>query len=167
DPAWEPVGPQSPSDWGVGFQNQDVEVKSVLSLTAGYEGTLTVVVSNKSNEAQQHRLTVQSAFGVGAESSYDVHRGVCATSDDWEAYTPSDAKDSSGEVRGRIRFSALDSKYFAHAVVPTPEVVAQWCRVAQARDGGALTATLAAEPVTLSAGAVHTYVFGLYFGTKE
>lgn len=168
DPAWQPVGPQSASDWGVGFQNQDVEVKGVLSLTTGYEGTLTVEVSNKSAEAQQHRLTLQSAFGLGSgTSSYDVHRGVCATTDDWEAYTPSDVKDSSGEVRGRIRFSALDSKYFASAVVPTPEVQVQSCRVAQTSDGSAMTATLSVEPITLAAGEVHTYVFGLYFGTKE
>ncbi|HEY8375160.1 MAG TPA: membrane protein insertase YidC, partial [Nannocystis sp.] len=116
---------------------------------------------------QQHRLTVQSAFGLGVENSYDVHRGVCATADDWEAFTASDVKDSSSEVRGRIRWSALDSKYFASAIVPAPEVVVQSCRVAQTNDGKAMTATLSAEPVTLAAGESHRYVFGVYFGTKE
>lgn len=167
DPAWEPTGPKTASEWGVGFQNEDVAVKTVLSVTSGYEGVLTVEVRNKANEAQQHRLTVQNAFGIGSESSYDVHRGVCATADDWEAYTPSDVSDSSGEVRGKIRFGALDSKYFASAVVPTPEVQVQSCRVAQTLDGEALTATLSAVPVLLGPGEVQTYTFGLYFGTKE
>lgn len=167
DPAWEPVDPKSDKDWSAGFKNADVEVKGTLSLTSGYEGTLTIDVANRSVETQQHRLTLQSAFGLGVESSYDVHRGVCASADDWEAFTASDVKDSSGELRGRIRWSALDSKYFASAVVPTPEVTVQSCRVAQTSDGKALTATLAAEPVTLAAGESRRYVFGVYFGTKE
>ena len=166
DPAWEPSS-KSDSDWTVAFKNGDVEVKGTLALTTGYEGTLTVDVANRSTETQQHRLTLQSAYGIGGESSYDIHRGVCATADDWEAYTPSDVKDSSGEVRGRIRWSALDSKYFASAVVPTPEVAVQSCRVGQSTDGKALTTTLAVEPVTLAAGESHQYVFGVYFGTKE
>lgn len=166
DPGWEPVS-KSDTDWAVGFKNADVEVKGTLSVTTGYEGLLTVDVINRSAETQQHRLTLQSAFGLGVENSYDIHRGVCATTDDWEAYTASDVKDSSSEVRGRIRWSALDSKYFAHAVVPAPGVAVQGCRIAQTSDGKALTATLAAEPITLAPGEAHQYVFGVYFGTKE
>lgn len=166
DPGWEPVS-KSDTEWVVSFKNADVEVKGALSVTTGYEGLLTVDVINRSAETQQHRLTVQSAFGLGVENSYDVHRGVCATADDWEAFTASDVKDSSSEVRGRIRWSALDSKYFAHAVVPAPGVAVQGCRIAQTSDGKALTATLAAEPITLAPGEAQQYVFGLYFGTKE
>nr|WP_276603995.1 membrane protein insertase YidC [Nannocystis pusilla] len=166
DPAWEPTG-QSDTQWAVAFKNGDVEVKGTLDLTTGYEGTLTVDVANRSAETQQHRLTLLSAYSIGGENSYDIHRGVCATADDWEAYTPSDVKDSSGEVRGRIRWAALDSKYFASAVVPAPEVAVQACRVGQSSDGKALTTTLAVEPVTLAAGESHQYVFGVYFGTKE
>ncbi|MCY0988334.1 membrane protein insertase YidC [Nannocystis sp. ILAH1] len=166
DPAWEPTG-QSATQWAVAFKNGDVEVKGTLDLTTGYEGTLTVDVANRSAETQQHRLTLLSAYSIGGENSYDIHRGVCATADDWEAYTPSDVKDSSGEVRGRIRWAALDSKYFASAVVPAPEVAVQACRVGQSSDGKALTTTLAVEPVTLAAGESHQYVFGVYFGTKE
>lgn len=168
DPAWEPAGIKSDTQWGVGFKNPDVEITSVLEVTGGYEGKLTVDVVNRSAERQQHRLTLQAAYGLPNESSsYDIHRGVCATADDTEEYSSSDVKDSSAEVRGKVRWGALDSKYFAHAIVPGDGYSVQACKVGLSADGKAMQATLLAEPVTLDPGQAFKYTFGVYFGTKE
>lgn len=167
EPGWKPSEAKSDKQWGVSFDNADVQVTSTLALTSGYEGTLTIEVANRAAEAQQHRLLLTGAYGLGEENSYDIHRGVCATMDDVEAFSQSDVKESSGEIRGRIRWVALDSKYFAHAIVPTPDQPMQSCKVALSNDGKAMLATIGAEPVTLDAGQKHTYTFGVYFGTKE
>lgn len=167
DPAWE-VAVKDDKQFGVVFKNPDVEVTSTLAMTRGYEGTLTVEVVNRASERHQHRLTLQAAYGLPNESSsYDVHRGVCATADDTEEYSSSDVKDSSAEVRGKIRWGALDSKYFAHAIVPGSEHAVQACKLGLSADGKAMQTTLLAEPVTLDAGQKATYTFGVYAGTKE
>lgn len=168
DPAWEPTGAKSDKAWGVAFKNGDVEVTSGLTVTGGYEGVLTIDVVNRSAEVQQHRLMVTAAYGLAGEaSSYDIHRGVCATADDVEDFSQSDVKESSGEIRGRIRFVALDSKFFAHALVPAEGQPMTTCKVALSNDMKAMTATIGGEPVQLEPGQKHTYTFGVYFGTKE
>ncbi len=168
EPGWEPTGAKSDKDWSVAFKNTDVEVTSALKVTGGYEGVLTIDVVNRAAEAQQHRLLLTSAYGLAAEeSSYDIHRGVCATADDVEAFSQGDVKETSGEIRGRIRWTALDSKYFAHAVVPAEGQPMTSCKISLSNDGKAMTATIGAEPVTLGPGEKHSYTFGVYFGTKE
>ncbi len=168
NPAWE-ADPKKDGEWNLRVGNEDVEVRSQLRLTTGYQGVLTVDVVSKAQAEQQHQLTVQAAFGLGVENSYDVHRGVCATADDVEEFSQSDVKESTAEIknRGPLRWAALDSKYFVSAVVPDADQLIVGCKVALSSDGKAMTATLAAEPVALAPGASKRYVFGVYFGTKE
>lgn len=168
NPAWV-ADPKVEGEWNLRFENEDVQVKSNLRMTAGYEGVLTVDVVNRGKEELQHQLTVQGAYGLGEESSYDVHRGVCATADDVEEFSQSDVQESTAEIknRGRLRWAALDSKYFAAAIVPAADLNVVACKIGLSNDGKAMTSTLAAEPVSLAVGEARKYVFGVYFGTKE
>jgi hypothetical protein len=99
-------------------------------------GPAQVKVLNRSSKRQSHRMLLKSQYGLPKEaSSYDVHRGLCATADDVEEFASSDVSEQSGTIRGQIRWAGLDSKYFLSAVVPTHPV--QMCEVRLSDDGAA------------------------------
>jgi YidC/Oxa1 family membrane protein insertase len=162
---WE-VLEKSDKAWSLRYKDLEVEVISELALIDGYEGKLLVKVLNRSSKRQSHRMLLKTQFGLAKqESSYDIHRGVCATSDDVEEFTASDVESQSGTIRGLIRWAALDSKYFISAVVPTQPV--QLCEVKRSDDGAALVNTIGSTAATLEPNESKTYEFGVYLGTKE
>lgn len=162
---WEVLG-KADSTWSLRYRDLDVEVLGDLKLTEGYEGQLQVKVLNRSSKRQSHRMLLKSQYGLPKESSsYDVHRGLCATADDVEEFAASDVSAQSGVVRGQIRWAALDSKYFVSAVIPTHPV--QMCEVRVSDDGDMLVSTIGSNAVILEPNESRTYEFGLYLGTKE
>ena len=162
---WEVVS-KTDKAWSLRYKDLDVEVLGDLKITDGYEAQLQVKVLNRSNKRQSHRMLLKSQYGLPkAASSYDVHRGLCATVDDVEEFDSSDVAEQSGTVRGQIRWAALDSKYFVSAVVPTHPV--QMCEVKLSDDGAMLVSTLGSNAVILEPNESRTYEFGLYLGTKE
>lgn len=163
--AWEVVDPKSDQQWNLKYKDAEVEVFNTLEMTSGYEGLLTIKVINRSDKRQSHRLILRNLLGLGVENSYDIHRGVCATADDTEAFDQSDVAEQTGVIRGQIRWGALDSKYFASAVVPEQPVSS--CEVSISDDALAMVNTLGASPTVLEPSESRSYRFGLYFGTKE
>ncbi len=162
---WEVIG-RSDTTWSLRYKDLDVEVLADLKLVTGYEGQLNVKVLNRSSKRQSHRMLLRTHFGIGKEaSSYDVHRGLCATSDDVEEFAASDVTSQSQAVRGQIRWAALDSKYFVSAVVPTHPVL--HCEISQSEDGLMMAATIAANTALLEPSESRSYEFGLYMGTKD
>ena len=162
---WEVLG-KSDTTWSLRYKDLDVEVLGDLKVTDGYEGQLQVKVLNRSSKRQSHRMLLKSQYGLPKESSsYDVHRGLCATADDVEEFASSDVSEQSGTIRGQIRWAALDSKYFVSAVVPTHPV--QMCEVRLSDDGTNLVSTIGSNAVILEPNESRTYEFGLYLGTKE
>ena len=162
---WEVVG-KTGTTWSLRYKDTEVEVLGDLKLVAGYEGQLSVKVLNRSDKRQSHRMLLKSQYGLPKEaSSYDIHRGLCATSDDVEEFASSDVSEQSGTVRGQIRWAGLDSKFFLSAVVPTHPV--QMCEVRLSDDGAMLVSTLGSNAVILEPNESRTYEFGLYMGTKE
>ena len=164
---WEVVE-KSAKLWSVRYKTLDAQVVADLSLTDGYEGKFTVKVTNRSSKRQSHRMLVRMQHGLAKEeSSYDIHRGLCALDggDDIEAFAQSDVSEQPGRSQGKIRWAGLDSKYFLQALVPTH--VVKSCEVMLSKDGTALVNTIGSDKVTLEPNEVRTYEFGVYFGTKE
>ena len=162
---WEVVN-KTDKAWSLRYKDLDVEVLGDLKVTDGYEAQLQVKVLNRSSKRQSHRMLLKSQYGLPKEaSSYDVHRGLCATVDDVEEFDSSDVAEQSGTIRGQIRWAALDSKYFVSAVVPTHPV--QMCEVKLSDDGAMLVSTIGSNAVILEPNESRTYEFGLYLGTKE
>jgi len=162
---WEVVS-KSDTAWSLRYKDLDVEVLGDLKVTEGYEGQLQVKVLNRSPKRQSHRMLLKNQYGLPKESSsYDIHRGLCATADDVEEFDSSDVAEQSGTIRGQIRWAGLDSKYFLSAVVPTHPV--QTCEVKLSDDGQMLVSTLSSNAVILEPNESRTYEFGLYLGTKE
>ena len=74
-------------------RGEAVEVKQTLKLLGGYEGTLVVEVANKSAQEQRHVMHVRSRVGLsGEESRYNLKRGLCRTTDDFENEDNSDVE---------------------------------------------------------------------------
>lgn len=162
---WEVLS-KTGTTWSLRYKDTEVEVLGDLKLVEGYEGQLSVKVLNRSDKRQSHRMLLKSQYGLPKEaSSYDIHRGLCATSDDVEEFASSDVSEQSGTVRGQIRWAGLDSKFFLSAVVPTHPV--QMCEVRLSDDGAMLVSTLGSNAVILEPNESRTYEFGLYMGTKE
>ncbi len=162
---WEVVA-KTDTSWSLRYKDLDVEVLSDLKLTEGYEGQLQVKVLNRSGKRQSHKMLLKAQYGLPKESSsYNIHRGLCATPDDVEEFDSSDVAEQSGTIRGQIRWAALDSKYFVSAVVPTHPV--QLCEVRMSDDAAKLVSTIGSNAVTLEPNESRTYEFGLYLGTKE
>ena len=162
---WEVIG-KTDTTWSLRYKDLEVEILGDLKMTDGYEGQLLVKVLNRSSQRQSHRMLLKSQYGLPKEaSSYDVNRGLCATADDVEEFASSDVTETSGVIRGQIRWAALDSKYFVSAVVPTHAV--QMCEVRLSDDASMLVSTIGSNAVVLEPNESRTYEFGLYMGTKE
>jgi len=154
--------------WSLRHKTLDAQVIADLSLTDGYEGRFTVKVTNRSSKRQSHRMLVRMQHGLAKEeSSYDIHRGLCALDggDDIEEFAQGDVGETPGRSQGKIRWAGLDSKYFLQALVPTH--VVKSCEVALSKDGTAMVSTIGSDKVTLEPNEVRSYEFGVYFGTKE
>lgn len=165
--AWE-VTDKTDKLWKLQHKTLDAHVFAELALTDGYEGKFTVKVLNRSNKRQSHRMLVRTQYGLAKEeSSYDIHRGLCAlaSGDDVEAFAQSDVDEAAGRSQGRIRWAALDSKYFIQALVPVHPV--NFCEVSLSKDATAMVNTIGSDKVTLEPNESRTYEFGVYYGTKE
>lgn len=154
--------------WSLRYKTIDALVLADLSLTDGYEGRFTVKVLNRSPKRQSHRMLVRMQHGLAKEeSSYDVHRGLCALAngDDIEVFARGDVEEQAGRSQGVIRWAGLDSKYFLQALVPTHPVKS--CEVMLNKDATAMVNTIGSDKVTLEPNESRTYEFGVYMGTKE
>jgi YidC/Oxa1 family membrane protein insertase len=164
---WEVVD-KSGKQWSLRHKTLDAEVIADLELTEGYEGIFNVKVMNRSPKRQSHRMLVRTQLGLAKEeSSYDVHRGLCAlaNSGDVEAFAQGDVADAVGRSQGQIRWAGLDSKYFIQALVPEHRVTS--CEVSLNKDATAMVSTVGSDKVILEPNETRTYKFGVYFGTKE
>jgi len=165
---WEVLG-QTDTSWSLRYRdpkNEEVEVLGDLKLTEGYEGQLNIKVLNRSSKRQSHKMLLKTQYGLPKESSsYNIHRGLCATVDDVEEFAESDVAEQAGTIRGQIRWAGIDSKYFLSAVVPVHPV--QTCEVRLSDDAAKLINTISSNAVTLEPNESRTYEFGLYMGTKE
>lgn len=151
--------------WKLRYKTIDAEVTADLSLTDGYEGKFAVKVFNRSSKRQSHRMLVRMQHGLAKEeSSYDIHRGLCATGeDDLEEFAQGDVGETPGRSQGTIRWAGLDSKYFLQALVP--EHTVKSCEVGL--NDGVMVNTIGSDRVELEPNEARTYNFGVYFGTKE
>jgi len=162
---WEVVG-KTDTSWSLSYKDLEVELLADLKLTEGYEGLLNLKVLNRSSKRQSHKMLLKTQYGLPKESSsYNIHRGLCATPDDVEEFAASDVTEQSGTIRGQIRWAGIDSKYFLSAVVPTHPV--QTCEVRLSDDAAKLVNTISSNAVTLEPNESRTYEFGLYMGIKE
>jgi YidC/Oxa1 family membrane protein insertase len=164
---WE-VKDKTEKTWSLQHKTLDALVMADLTMTDGYEGKFTVKVLNRSSKRQSHRMLVRTQFALAKEeSSYDIHRGLCALAngDDIEAFAQSDVGETPGRSTGRIRWAGLDSKYFIQALVPTHPV--NFCEVGLSKDAAAMVNTIGSDKVVLEPNESRTYEFGVYFGTKE
>ena len=162
---WEVVG-QTDTSWSLRYKDLDVEILGDLKLVEGYEGQLNLKVLNRSSKRQSHKMLLKTQYGLPKESSsYNIHRGLCATVDDVEEFSESDVAEQSGTIRGQIRWAGIDSKYFLSAVVPVHPV--QTCEVRLSDDAAKLVSTVSSNAVILEPNESRTYEFGLNMGTRE
>ncbi len=148
-------------------RTQDVQVKQTLKLLAGYEGVLTVEVTNLSGQEQRHRMHVRSRVGLsGEESRYNLKRGLCRTSEDFEDEDNSDVED--GPVTydtDPVLWGGVDNKYFGTLMVPSEPFGG--CVLSESEDGGFLVGSLSSNIATLEPSEVKRYELGLFVGAKE
>jgi len=164
--AWEVVETGDKKTWNLRYASDGVEVSTSLVLLENYEGRYTVKVTNRSDKPQEHRLILRSRLGEGTEQSqYNVHRGLCATTEDVEDFDLDDVEESAERIRGAISWAGLDTKYFLWAMIPSE--AGQLCEITTNSAQDALVANLYSKTRTLSPGETRGYEYGLYFGTKE
>lgn len=154
---------EGPSFVTFGYRGSDVEVTERFEQLGGYQAKLTVTVTNRSNAAQDHRLHVSTRVG-GSDSQYDVSRGLCQTSEDFEDEDAGDVEDGPVSYAGPVQWGGVDNKYFGLFVVPTQ--AASDCEI-RAGEGGFVENRLSTGVVTLNAGESQTHEFGLFIGPKE
>ncbi|MEZ4448586.1 MAG: membrane protein insertase YidC [Nannocystaceae bacterium] len=164
---WEVLEPKGDNQvWNLRLIEPGVELTASLTLLEGYEARYVVKVKNTGDQAMKHRMVLQSRLGEGAEkSSYNVHRGLCASTEDVEDFDMGDVDEHSERVRGSIRWMGLDTKYFLSAVIPAE--YAETCEIRATRDQSALVGKLYHKAVRLDPGEARTYEYGVYLGTKE
>ena len=164
----EPFAVQDVSDSQITLVHADakVEVMQRIELREGYEARLTVRVRNKTNVEQVHRVQVATRVGLGGEESrYNVKRGLCRTTEDFEYEDQSDVEDGPIPYGGGILWGGVDNHYFGTLVVPTEA----WsdCVIGRSEDGRFLVTTLASSPTTIPANGVLEHEIGLFIGAKE
>ena len=148
-------------------RTDEVQVKQTLKLLAGYEGVLSVEVTNLTGQEQRHRMHVRSRVGLsGEESRYNIKRGLCRTTEDFEDEDNSDVED--GPVtygEDPVLWGGVDNKYFGTLMVPT-EPFGE-CVLSESDDGGFLVGSLSSNIATLDPNEVKRYELGLFVGAKE
>jgi len=164
---WEVVSEES-SDrrFKLRYISEEVEVIRDVELGNLYEGRLRVKVINRSGKPQSHQFGLLNRLGEPQEKSqYDIHRGLCATSEDVEEAELDDLEDGPQRTRGGIQWLGLDSKYFLAAIVP--EKAMRVCEVEASDDASMIIGSLRGKDIELEPGESKIYEFGLYFGIKE
>ncbi len=148
-------------------RTDEVQVKQTLKLLEGYEGLLTVEVSNLGAQAQRHVMHLRSRVGItGEESRYNLRRGMCRTAEDYEYEDSNDVED--GPISygtDPIHWGGIDNKYFGTLLVPSEAFAA--CEIGRSDDGSFLVNSLASDVATLGPGEVKRYEVGLFIGAKE
>ena len=151
-------------------RGEAVEVKQALKLLAGYEGVLTVEVTNRSAQEQRHVMHVRGRVGLsGDESRYNLKRGLCRTAEDFEYEENSDLDDGpityGTDPVAPITWGGIDNKYFATLIVPDQPFAK--CVLSRSDNGGFLVGSLSSPVATLAPGEVKRYELGLFIGAKE
>lgn len=148
-------------------RTEEVQIKQTLKLLAGYEGVLSVEVTNLTGQEQRHRMHVRTRVGLsGEESRYNIKRGLCRTAEDFEYEDNGDVED--GPISygtDPVLWGGVDNKYFATLMVPT-EPFGE-CVLEQSEDGGFLVGSLSSNVATLAPSEVKRYELGLFVGAKE
>ncbi|NVB37878.1 membrane protein insertase YidC [Pseudenhygromyxa sp. WMMC2535] len=142
----------------------DIEVVETLTLLDGYEASYQVIVRNFGAGAVKHRVELRTRMGLGAKSRYDIHRGLCRSTEDLEDFDAGDVEDEHEVVKGGLDWFALDSKYFLQAVVPGETF--SGCEVSSDEDNLAMLNAGIGREVTLQPGEQKRYEFGIYLGAK-
>ncbi|MEE9382387.1 MAG: membrane protein insertase YidC [Nannocystaceae bacterium] len=152
--------------FSVRWRSTEVEIRQAFWLERGYEASYEVRVVNRSPLPQRHRLRLRSRYGVEEQNQFTVNRALCHLGEGaLEEFSPDDVEDGPQTVSGKVRWAAVDSRYFLHAVVP--EMPATTCQVAASEDGALLENTLFGPAVMLEPGEQRVYRFGVYLGAKE
>jgi YidC/Oxa1 family membrane protein insertase len=160
------VNDASDTQYTLVHADDKVEVMQRLELREGYEARLTVRVRNKTTQGQTHRLQVSARVGLGGEESrYNIKRGVCRTTEDFEYEDQGDVEDGPITYGNGILWGGVDNKYFGTLVVPREPF--SDCVIARSDDGRFLATTLSSVPVEVEAGGTHEYELGLFIGAKE
>lgn len=164
----EPYAVSDASDSQITLVHADdkVEIMQRIELRSGYEARLTVRVRNKTNAELEHRVQVGTRVGLaGEESRYNVKRGLCRTTDDFEYEDQGDVEDGPISYAGGILWGGVDNHYFGSLVVPKEP----WgeCVIARSDDGRFLVTTMASAPTTIAANGVYEHEIGLFIGAKE
>ena len=148
-------------------RTDEVQVKQTLKLLAGYEGLLSVEVTNLTGQEQRHRMHVRTRVGLsGEESRYNIKRGLCRTAEDFEYEDNGDVED--GPISygtDAILWGGVDNKYFGTLLVPT-EPFGE-CVLGLSEDGAFLVGSLSSNLATLAPSEVKRYELGLFVGAKE
>jgi YidC/Oxa1 family membrane protein insertase len=147
----------------LGYASGEVDIEERFELLEGYQARLRVRVTNRTNTEQRHRMHLAVRMGQGEDSRYDVHRGLCRTSEDLEYEDASDVEDGPIRYTGPILWGGVDSKYFGILMVPDEPFGG--CEIAA--EGEFMVDRLASEVNTLGPGETKDYLIGLYIGAKE
>ncbi|MBX7079888.1 MAG: membrane protein insertase YidC [Nannocystaceae bacterium] len=147
----------------LGYRGADVEVVERFEQLGGYQAKLSITVTNRGKDPQDHRLHLTTRVGV-ADSQYDISRGLCRTADDLEEEDPGDVEDGPIHSSGPVTWAGVDNKYFGLFVVP--QQAAADCEI-RAGEGGFLQNRVSSGVVSLRAGESQTHVFGVFVGPKE
>ncbi|MGB1015035.1 MAG: membrane protein insertase YidC, partial [Nannocystaceae bacterium] len=163
---WEVVKGEGNKRFKLRYVSDEVEVIRDIELGDLYEGRLRVKVINRSGKPQAHQFGLVNRLGEPQEKSqYDIHRGLCATSEDVEEAELDDLEDGPQRTRGGIQWLGLDSKYFLAAIVPDKAM--RVCEVEASDDASMIVGSLRGKDIELEPGESKVYEFGLYFGIKE
>lgn len=145
----------------------EVQIEQTLKLLEGYEALLTVEVQNLSEQEQRHVMHVSSRVGLtGEESRYNLKRGMCRTTDDFEYEDSGDLEDgpiSYGSFP--VSWGGVDNKYFGTLLVPSEPFGN--CELTRSDDGSFLVGDLSSNLATLGPGEVKRYELGVFVGAKE
>lgn len=159
------VRDRSDTHFTLAYAAANVEVVERFEILSGYQARLEVSVTNRSTEAQQHRLHLRTRVGVNDASRYDVQRGLCRLDSGFEGEDQGDVEDEPALYKGSVEWAGVDSKYFSTLVVPAEP--GSTCEVSLSDNGAFIVDDFGSEAVTLDPGATHSHTFGVYFGPKE
>lgn len=149
----------------LGRRQGDIEVVESLTLLEGYEARYAVTVRNLGAGSLKHRAELSTRMGLAAEKSrYDIHRGMCRSPDDLEEFDYDDVEDETEKVKGGVDWIALDSKYFAQAVVPRERL--SGCVVSSDDAGTMMIIRGVGREIDLGPGETARYEFGVFVGAK-
>lgn len=147
-------------------RTDQVEIVQTIELLDGYELTYDVELTNLGTGESRHAIRVRNRQGQEAESSrYNIHRALCQTGEDLEEYEVDDVEEGPQRIASGVRWTALTSQYFGHALVPVEGDYG--CEASVSSDGHYLFATLLGPVERLGPGETSRHHFGMYMGAKN